>query len=285
LTQTAYRLKDPQLTERCILVESEAAQKILTDHFLIGSPLISTSRLAVQDCLSVFFALQSDVTPDSQIAEIVPLSGSLTYDVLNAFYDLYQKPLARNFIGIRRFQKSDGRWETTASYTNFEALADPPQAIIIGDTIATGATMARVIEMVHAHITRPLTIIIISIAGSLEGARRIVKLERNLQNAFPGTSIWCLFTEAFFGLEANGTDMPILHPDTILTPKLREVTLQRLGEYLGRVLCSVLDWGKRTNAPSKHYEELIEVHRKLKTQSPSDPFVNQYIERCQSIID
>ncbi len=279
LTQKAYRIQDPNLSERCILVESVAAREILTDHFLIGSPLISKSKMAVKDCLSVFFALQSELTPNSQIAEIVPLSGSLTYEVLNSFYELYKQPLSRSFIGIRRFQKPDGRWDSTTSYTNFEALAESPKAIVIGDTIATGVTMTKVIQMVQARLATPLTFIIISIAGSLIGAQRIVKLEESLQRAFPGTNIWCLFTESFLGLEANGTDMPILHPESISTPELRELTMKRLGEYLGRNLCSVLDWGKRTNAPSKHYGELKEVLHELKTKNPSDIYIDQFIDK------
>jgi hypothetical protein len=282
LTQKAYRIYDPKLSEKCILVESVAAREILTDHFLIGSPLISKSKLAVKDCLSIFFAIQSELTPHSQIAEIVPLSGSLTYEVLNSFYELYKKPLSRSFIGIRRFQKPDGRWDSTTSYTNFEALAESPKAIVIGDTIATGVTMTKVIQMVQARLATPLTFIIISIAGSLIGAQRIVKLEESLQRSFPGTSIWCLFTEAFLGLEANGTDMPILHPDSISTTGLRELTKKRLGEYLGRNLCSVLDWGKRTNAPSKHYDELLEVLQELKGKNPSNTYIDQYIDQYHS---
>ena len=279
LTQKAYRIQDASLSERCILVESAAAREILTDHFLVGSPLISKSKMAVQDCLSVFFSLQSELTPKSQIAEIVPLSGSLTYDVLNSFYELYKQPISRSFIGIRRFQKPDGRWDSTTSYTNFEALAESPKAIVIGDTIATGVTMTKVIQMVKARLATPLTFVIISIAGSLLGAQRIVKLEESLQQAFPGTNIWCLFTEGFLGLEANGTDMPILHPESIITPELRELGINRLGEYLGRNLCCVLDWGKRTNAPSKHYAELKEVFHELKTINPSDTFIDQFIDK------
>jgi hypothetical protein len=281
-TKKAYRVQDPSLSKRCILVESLAAREILTDHFLIGSPLILKSKTAVKDCLSVFFALQSELTPDSQIAEIVPLSGSLTYDVLNSFYELYNRPLSRSFIGIRRFQKTDGRWESDVSYTNFEALADSPKAIVIGDTIATGSTMTKVIQMVQARLATPVTFILISIAGSLIGARRIVKLEKSLQQSFPGTSIWCLFTEAYLGLEPNGTDMPILHPDSISTSNLKELTVKRLGEYLSRNLCSVLDWGKRTNAPSKHYSELLEVLCKLREMNPSDSFIDQLISQLQS---
>jgi hypothetical protein len=272
---------DPELSDRCILIESSSARDILTDHFLIGSPLITKSKNAVKDSLAVFFALHPEILKQLPITEVVPLSGSLTYDLLNAFYERYKQSISRSFVGIKRFQKPDGRWESHVSYTNFEALAEAPKTIFIGDTIATGATMSKVIEMVQVHLQIPLKFVIISIAGSLLGAKRIVQLEQSLQSSFPGTSIWCLFTEAFFGLEDNGTDMPVLHPNTICTPQLREKTINKLGMYLGRNLCSVLDWGKRTNAPTKHYHELFEVLRFLRAKDDKNQHIDDMMSKCQ----
>ncbi len=287
LTETStsgkvYRLTTPKLSNRCFLIESSSARQILTNHFLVGSPLISKCTNAVKDCLSSYFTLQKRSIPYHQMAEVVSLSGSLTYNLLKSFYDLYNFSLPRGFIGIRRFHKPDGLWDTEVSYTNFEALNDDLKVIFIGDTIATGVTITKVIQMIQAQLPVPLTFVIISIAGSLIGAQRIIQLEEHLQKNFPETEIWCLFTEAYFGLEANGTDMPILHPESICTSDLRELTLKRLGEYLGRNLCSVLDWGKRTNAPLKHYTELIEVLHELKIKNPSDTFIDQFIDQYQS---
>lgn len=279
-----YRVKDPQLSERCLLIESTSARTILTDHFLVGARLISTCRAAVKDCLSIFFSLQKPEIKFIQMAEIVPLSGSLTYDLINAFYDLHQHTLARNFIGIRRFQKPDKNWDTEVSYTNFESLTDKIKMVFIGDTIATGVTITKVIRMIQAHVQIPLKFIVISIAGSLTGARRLVQLETSLQNSFPGTEIWCLFTEAFFGLKPNGTDMPILHPDTISTSTLRKVAIQQFGEYLARNLCSVLDWGKRTNAPNEHYQDLLSTLKRLKIQAENNSYVNQLIIRSKRLL-
>ncbi|MFX0152475.1 MAG: hypothetical protein ACFFAJ_16930 [Candidatus Hodarchaeota archaeon] len=280
----AYRLKDPQLSERCLLIESLSARRILTNHFLVGAQLVSQCRAAVKDCLSVFFSLQKQKLKFTQMAEVVPLSGSLTYDLLSAFYELHQHTLARNFIGIRRFQKPDGNWDTEVSYTNFEALTDKIEMVFIGDTIATGVTITKVIRMIQAHVQVPLKIIVISIAGSLIGARRLVQLEKSAQKSFPGTEIWCLFTEAYLGLEDNGTDMPIQHPDTISIPELNQVAKKQLGEYLTRNLCSVLDWGKRTNAPLEHYQDLLSTLQGLKINSVNNPKIDQFITECQKML-
>lgn len=278
-----YQLTNPKLSDRCLLIESNSARKILTDHFLVGFPLIKRCTNVVKDCLSSYFALQKRLVPYVQMAEVVPLSGSLTYNIINSFYDLYGHSLSRSFIGIRRFQKTDGRWDTEVSYTNLEALSDDLKVIFIGDTIATGVTITKVIQMVQVQLQVPLTFVIISIAGSLIGAQRIVQLEKSLQKTFPKTEIWCLFTEAYLGLEANGTDMPILHPDTICTSKLQQSAHERLGEYLGRHLCSVLDWGKRTNAPFQHYRELKHTLETLKEKAIDDPFISEMMSKCQNI--
>ncbi|MHA2203942.1 MAG: phosphoribosyltransferase [Candidatus Hodarchaeales archaeon] len=274
-----YNIKDSDLSERCILVESKPAREILTNHFIVSTPLVFLSREAVRDCIRFYFTVRSESYKPSQIVDVVPLSGSLTYDVYNAFYEYFQQPLQRNFIGIRRFQKASGTWDTEVSYTNFEGLPIDTKVVLIGDTIATGATITQVIGLVQAQLQTPVIFVVFSIAGSLMGARRLVNLEETLQRTFPGTEIWCLFTEAYFGLEANGTDMPIFHPETISTDSLKRRANDKLGKILGRHLCSVLDWGKRTNSPRKHFLELKETLEGF-TINNTDEFCHNMLKKC-----
>jgi len=277
-----FRLKDPLLTKSCYLVESEAAKEILTNHFIVGTPLVHKSHQAVKDCLKAYSDLLVYSSSASRIAEVVPLSGALTYDLLNAYFEEFHQTINRCFVGIRRFQKPDGSWDTQASYSNFEGLSEETNLVFIGDTIATGVTMTKVVQMIQAHIQSPVHFIIISIAGSLIGAQRIIRLEKSLQSSFPGTTIHCFFTQAYFGLEANGTDMPILHPDTITTEEFKDYTRAKIGDYLGRNLCSVLDWGKRTNSPQKHLEELNQVLLHLQEKNKEDTFVKNILSQLKS---
>ena len=277
-----FRLTDPLLANRCYLVESKAAKEILTNHFLVGTPLVHKSHQAVKDCLTAYSHLLAYPSSAAQVAEVVPLSGALTYDLLNAYFEQFHQMINRCFIGIRRFQKPDGSWDTQASYSNFEGLSEETNLVFIGDTIATGVTMTRVIQMVQAHIQSPVHFIIISIAGSFIGAQRIIKLEKSLQSSFKGTTIHCFFTQAFFGLETNGTDMPILHPDTITTNEFRDYARSKLGDYLGRHLCSVLDWGKRTNSPQKHLEELNHVLLQFQELNKGDVFIQNMLSQLNS---
>lgn len=282
-----YQLsKEMIASERCFLIESLHARKILTNPFLGGPKLISLAKQAVKDCLDFFFNYYSTSVRLCSLAEVVPLSGSLTYDLMNAFYDLFSLPLKRNFVGIRRKQDSTGEWLVETSYTNFEGLTEDVEMILIGDTIATGVTLSELIRMIQEKMDKPLIFVIISIAGTLKGARRLVELEGELNVNFPGTKLWCLFTEAYFGLEENGTDMPINHPDSVVCPDLRKEALGKLGPFLARYLCSILDWGKRTNAPKKHLNELLHSLRSLQENTPNDEKerVEEMIKECNSVI-
>ncbi|MFX0015036.1 MAG: hypothetical protein ACFFB2_07935 [Promethearchaeota archaeon] len=202
-----YYLRDSGLSERCISIESEPAREILTNHFLVSSPLVFLSREAVKDCIRFFFTLQNESYTISEIADVVPLSGSLTYDVYNAFFELFQHPLQRSFIGISRYRKHDV-WDTEVSYTNFEGLPINTKIVLIGDTIATGATITQIIELVQAQLQAPIIFVIISIAGSL------VELEDllNSRNLF----------KTLFQIQRYGVYLPKL----ILDSKQMEQTCQ-----------------------------------------------------------
>lgn len=282
-----FKTSSPLLTSRCLVIESSEAREILTNHLLTGYPLINLTTKAVERCIKAFFAINSNAPRKSQqFAEVIPLSGSLTYNMIEAFHTVFNKPLRRNFIGIRRFQKPNGNWDTLVSYANFEALDGlETKLVFIGDTIATGVTIRKVIQLILAHIQSPVIFVIISIAGSLIGAQRLVDLENSIQHQFPASEIWCLFTEAFFGLEDNGTDMPVLHPDTLATEELISLSKKRLGNNLSRYLCSVLDWGKRTNSPIRHYTELARELDELDSQLTEDKFFLDLRKRCQRKID
>jgi hypoxanthine-guanine phosphoribosyltransferase len=284
----AYQLKQEIVnSDRCFLIESLHARKILTNPFLGGPSLISLAKSAVKDCLEFFFSMKKQPISLCSLAEVVPLSGSLTYDLLNAFYDLFDLPLKRNFVGIRRKQETNGEWAVETSYTNFEGLTEDVEMVLIGDTIATGVTLSELIRMIQEKMKKPMKFVIISIAGTLDGAKRLVRLEKKLNIKFPGTEIWCLFTEAYFGLEENGTDMPINHPDSITSNELKKEALSALGSYLSRNLCSILDWGKRTNAPKKHLIELLHALKNLQEGAPREENsrLEKMIQKCNDKIN
>ena len=64
-------------------------------------------------------------------------------------------------------------------------------------------------------------------------------------------------SEALFGLDKNGTDMPFFHKDTIIVPEMIE-SLKNHPAVAKRVRCSIFDWGDRCKNPSNHYKKFID---------------------------
>ena len=78
--------------------------------------------------------------------------------------------------------------------------------------------------------------------------------------------IYLFFSNAIFGVESNGTDMPWLHPGTIMSPEIRSLAIDAYGEELGRRWCCIWDWGDRAKHPIKHLEKILELcETELKT--------------------
>ncbi len=67
MTQKAYHIQNPGLSDRCILVESLAVGEILIDHFLIGSTPYIEIKKSGQRWFVGFFTLQSKITPNPQM--------------------------------------------------------------------------------------------------------------------------------------------------------------------------------------------------------------------------
>ena len=70
--------------------------------------------------------------------------------------------------------------------------------------------------------------------------------------------IYMFFSNAIFGVESNGTDMPWLHPGTIVSPSVRKQAESVYGPDLGKRWCSIWDWGDRAKHPLKHLDELLD---------------------------
>ncbi|MGV9204854.1 MAG: hypothetical protein ACOC44_12650, partial [Promethearchaeia archaeon] len=164
----------------------------------------------------------------------------------------FHESLKQCFIGARRtLDKAEDQWVTELSYLNFEAFPTNP-VILLGDTIATGGTIQKIIKTAVNHARDPQAIILYSIAGSVLGAYKLHQLEQKL-----GVPIYSFFSNALFGVEPNGTDMPWLHPVTVMTSEIRQKAIQTYGSKLGREWCAVWDWGERAKDPQSHLRNLL----------------------------
>jgi hypothetical protein len=247
------QVKSEFLPKETYIVESPSALRILLQPWIVAGKLAKFARESSIDFLRAAYHLIPELRESNfeNISEVVPLAGALYYGVAEAFQDVFGETINRCFVGAKRHLTPSG-WVTDLSYLNFEALSSE-SVILIGDTIATGGTINSIIDSTLEKSKDVRAVIIYAIAGGVLGSHRIKKIEEQTQ-----VPIYCFFSNAIFGVENNGTDMPWLHPGTIVTSDNRKKALAAYGPDLGKQWCSIWDWGERAKYPMKHLKELSE---------------------------
>ncbi|NWF94858.1 MAG: hypothetical protein HXY34_01815 [Candidatus Thorarchaeota archaeon] len=234
------------------ILESQSALRILLEPWLVGGSLAVLARQSSVDFLRVAYET-CEVFRDSKvetITEVVPMAGALYYGLAEAFESVFGETPNRCFVGARRRHTPTG-WATELAYKNFEAMPSSP-LVLIGDTIATGGTIEKIISVTLERAPDTRAILVYSIAGGVTG---VIRLRRVRERT--GVPICVFLSNAVFGVDSNGTDMPWLHPATIVTPENRAKAVSSYGSDLGRRWCSVWDWGERAKQPTKHLRDLI----------------------------
>ena len=246
-------VESDHLLPHTYIIESPSALQILLEPWLVGAVLANSARESSEDFLRAAFGKTKEFRNSTidTVTEVVPLAGALYYSLAEAFEAVFGETINRCFIGAKR-QLSESGWMTELSYLNFEAITAQP-LILIGDTIATGGTIESIIEATLQHSSEVRAIVVYSIAGGLKGAVRLKQLADRIQ-----IPIYTFYSNAIFGVEPNGTDMPWLHPGTVVSPEIRDKAEAAYGPDLGRRWCSVWDWGDRSKHPLKHLHELLE---------------------------
>jgi len=247
------RIESEYLPPSTYIIESLDALQILLKPWIVGSRLTKFARNSSVDFIRAAFDLAPELREASlsSVTEVVPLAGALYYSIAEAFERVFGETISRCFIGARRYLTPTG-WKTDLSYKNFEALSPSP-VILIGDTIATGGTIEGIIEATMNQASNVRAILIYSIAGGLLGAMRLKEIADAID-----PPIYTFYSNAIFGVETNGTDMPWSHPGTIVTPEVKQKAEDAYGPDLARRWCSVWDWGDRAKHPLKHLDELLE---------------------------
>ena len=247
------RIDSEHLLSSTYIIESSSALQILLEPWMVGARLANLARESSIDFIRAAFDLVPELRESSlsSVTEVVPLAGALYYSIAEAFDSVFGETISRCFIGARRHLTPTG-WKTNLSYKNFEAISHSP-VILIGDTIATGGTVESIIEATLNEASKVRAILVYSIAGGLQGAMRLKELADQIE-----PPIYTFYSNAIFGVEANGTDMPWLHPGTIVTSETRRKAEEAYGFDLARRWCCIWDWGDRAKHPLKHLEELLD---------------------------
>ena len=269
------QIKSEFLPKHTYIVESPSALRILLQPWIVAGKLAKFARESSIDFLRAAYHLIPELRDSNfeNITEVVPLAGALYYGLAEAFQDVFGETINRCFVGAKR-HLTDSGWITELSYLNFEALS-PESVILIGDTIATGGTITSIILSTLEKRDDVRAVIVYAIAGGLSGAHKIRNLEQD--TSIP---IWTFFSNAIFGVEENGTDMPWLHPGTIVSSENEKKAIAAYGSDLGKRWCCVWDWGERAKYPLKHLKELAE-RCEIELSKASDDPTNDILQRIQ----
>ncbi len=258
-----YRVEDGNVPENTYIICSKASRNILYNPHIAGQEL----QGSMEEMSSVFIKALTEKalkgTRLGDVVEFVLLAGGLYYFLAPAFRKVHGHALPQCFLGIKRqrVEGTEGEFRAVSTYENFESL--PKEAVVlIGDTIATGATLVRAISDLEAAVDekggRLGKLVVCSLACSTEGARRLRKLEERLRERNKDFQLYLIVAEQLFHLMPDGTDLRFLGVDTMMPPETREHTMERYGDFLGKEMkCAVFDWGTRCKNPKKHYEEFL----------------------------
>ncbi len=273
-----YKVGDSRFPKETFIICCDAATNILYNPHIAGKDLQDRMEKVAEVFIDAAGRTVLKGKRISQLSEVVFLSGGLYYQLNYGFKAQYGQALPQSFLGIKRqrIEGSEGGFTAEATYENFESLPDNA-TVIIGDTIATGATLQKgIFHVLDAFKEKGYTLenlVVCSLACSVDGAIKMKEVERRLELDFPKAHAYLFVAEELFHLMADGTDLRFFFPDAVMPDETRERILDRYGEYLGREMkCAVFDWGTRCKNPIAHYHEFLGFasdikQRKLDTKS------------------
>lgn len=264
-----YKVEEKTLPNNTYILSSAASRGILYKPHIAGKEL----QAAMEKLSPLFMEAATDKalegTKVEDIVEFVLLAGGLYYYMARGFRELHGYALPQCFLGIKRqrVEGKEGEFRAVSTYENFESLPNDA-TVIIGDTVATGATIVRAIKDLEAAAAEKSgsikKLIICSLACSTEGARRLRKLEERMMAADPGFRLYLIVAEQMFHLMPDGTDLRFLKEDVVAPEETRRYTMERYGEFLGKEMkCAVFDWGTRCKNPKKHYAEFLDFAEEM----------------------
>ncbi|MWA02620.1 hypothetical protein F8568_020015 [Actinomadura sp. LD22] len=222
---------------RLFIVRNAALESLLFDRNLMG---VDFRRTCLR-CSRHLIAHIADECPSGDTAELMILSKGLVYQLGEAMAAETGRTLPTNMIATARTAVSHDTARIEVPYCCLDA---PAGVLIIGDTVASGATIVAALRRyLDVHPLR--RVYVLSFAGTLLGATRIAEF-----CARHGVEATFLYGLAAFGLGANGFDLSFLHPDTITHSTYVERARE---QFAGKPVSAVgWDFGSQCMAPRKY---------------------------------
>lgn len=222
----------------CYILENVPLENLLFSRSLMGLDFAQACKQATRYFLEHF---ARDMMPVEGISELMLLSKGYYYRMYGGFEAVFQRNLPINFVATQRVEISGDSAEVQIPYANLDAAGD---RLLIGDTVASGATICAALQHVMSRCA-VREVFIFSIAAAEVGIRRIAEFcNVNGIRCHIGVGL------ALFGLGENGFDLTFLHPQTITASKYRE----RAEIVYQGLPISVVGWdfGSQSQAPTKY---------------------------------
>lgn len=253
------------------VIFSHSACEIVTDPFIVGDDLL---HLSYESCKDFLCSLdRSKLHGPFTVLNI--LRGGRYYRLTDAWNATINQsgntPLQLAEIRASRDVDSNGEWY--AKVWHDDSVASIPMdktsqhllsmnTLFIGDTVATGATLANVLKWVvqwrEKHgVTKPFKIIIFSICGSSIAKYRLFPMYDSVLRP-RGIGMEMVLANAGYVLnEQNGTDLSLVTSEMI--PAARTHIEAKVGKaFMMKMKCAIWDWGDRFNGIDRHLEEVTE---------------------------
>lgn len=267
-----YKIDDKTMPEHTYIICHDVASEILYRPHIAGKELQDSMAEVATIFIDAIGKKVLDGKKHDQITELIFLAGGLYYKLNHGFKTKYNRVLPQCFLGIKRqrVEGSEGEFTAVATYENFESLPNNG-TVIIGDTIATGATLQKgiyhLLDALEEKKYKLENLVICSLACSVNGAKLLKEVELRVKRESPDAKVYLFVAEELFHLMPDGTDLRFLYPNCVMPDETKRRVLERYGEYLGREMkCAVFDWGTRCKNPIKHYHEFLEFVHEIKTR-------------------
>jgi len=253
---------------------SQAAVQIVVSPFLVGKELEELALAASQDFVRSLPSERLAQQPPPVSLEI--LNGGRYYFVRQAYESVTENKCSTATLRAKRGSSlasqdlpsgtelwcSEGS-EWCVRIWDVQQLLPGP--LLVGDTVATGTTLAGVLGWVVAKMEASGSvhdIFVFTIAGSAEWEKdggvlkKLAPIDEALQRH--GCELHITYANAKFALQDNGTDLnPCPSMGAQIEPQARDKMEQMVGaDFLKSMKCAIWDWGDRFTKPLEHLEEV-----------------------------
>lgn len=246
---------------RVQVLDSPAAAEITAKPYLVGEELLALAREASRGFVR-------HVAPAAVPVVLEILNGGRYYCLPDAVTDVCgYAPVVWSLRAKRSLDAESGSWRVRV--WEQEGMSETaPGPLLIGDTIATGTTLAGVLEEVVAAMLatgQGRDVYVFTIAGAGAAVPKLAPVARLLRDA--GHTLTLVYANGLLDLAADGTDLGMR--EAVLLPAAW-ARLQPLlsGFPVPCLKCAVWDWGDRFTQPEHHLTELAAHLRTLPPDTP-----------------